>query len=247
MPRFIVTDGRTFDQPTACALRRSDNVKCIQYLARHEAFTVDVINEEVLAENAKWSFTQRPEAPYTIKFIDTSVRLVLIEHVWPMDWHPRVRAEFGARLMKSLVAQFTNAVIVMVARTHGENNSQYVLRELNLRKRKVFCRPVEAHYTPLQMQEDGKVPVMINGPSEAVVVMPHAPVDIWLHCYFLPLIKDAEAVHMPRLCKAMLSAGWSVLQLACYSCESTVEIMRVCSGECEDPDWAGVETCWDDV
>ena len=86
----------------------------------------------------------------------SNLRMVLIEHVWPMNAETASeRASFHKDMLQSLINQFPDAMICMVVRRGGLGCSDSLIRSLrHLRKRKVLRKPCRNH-VPLTLTEDG--------------------------------------------------------------------------------------------
>ena len=50
--------------------------------------------------------------------------------------------------------------------------------------------------------------------------------DIFFHCYLIPFLEAQTHLYVPELCRLMLTKDRDVLQLACWSCESTAGIVQ---------------------
>ena len=213
-----------------CSRRRADNLEELRRENRAGLLAVDLF-DMVDARAARWRLFQRSDANYMYVGCDrvvSNLRMVLIEHVWPMNAETASeRASFHKDMLQSLINQFPDAMICMVVRRGGLGCSDSLIRSLrHLRKRKVLCKPCRNHYVPLTLTEDGYVPITCGDTSDAIVVMPHGPADIWLHCHLRPLVADVDEVYIPHVCHAVFVGGYSVLQLAAYSCESALAIVK---------------------
>ena len=116
MPFFIVTD-LMFPRPGDGAFARYQAHKQeIEELCRACSNLKVVFEDEVDAGSLRWPLFQSVAA--SVPELDLSdVKLILLEYVWPTVWM-RDRDTFHSRIMKLLVASFTDAFIVAMGRHH---------------------------------------------------------------------------------------------------------------------------------
>ena len=222
MPVLLATDK---EWPKGEAgMRLQANVAKINAMTANAPLQV-VFEENVDISSSHWRLTESPAAG---RLPNLNIGMILVEHIWPFEW--RTRDEFHLNALKTICTAWGHSkVFVWVDRHMGLGNVDKLVKQLQLGKRwKKFVLPVTSHYEPLQQDETQYTPIMQSGDDVALVVV--APWsgenDIFFHCTVMPYLQAQTHLYVPELCKLMLKKDRDVLQLACWSCESTKNIVQ---------------------
>jgi len=157
--------------------------------------------------------------------IHSKIGLVLCEHPWPLDRRvePSV-PEWHARVVLSLMGQWTHATCIVMLRNTDAVRAMRVLRQQARfagaeMPRRIMLVPVErvnVHYIPqtLAAYEDG-VPIWNGDVSVAIVIHPTHAAN--------RLVANDDNVYVPELVfRAMIKQHRATLQLSAWTLDSTL-------------------------
>ena len=222
MPVLVATDKQW--PAGEAGLRLQANVEKIKALIANAPLEV-FFEENVDIKDSHWRLTRSPAAS---GLPNLNIGMILVEHIWPLEWNDR--NEFHIQSLKSLLTDWGHdKIYVWVDRHNGLGSIDRLEERLQIGKRwKKFVFPVIAHYEPLQQDEAQYTPILQNSTDVALVVVPpwSGVNDIFFHCTIMPFLEARTFLYVPELCKLMLAKNRDVLQLACWSCESTAVIVQ---------------------
>ena len=187
----------------------------------------------MVATHLKWRLFESTAAPIP-RPPHTSIKLILVEHIWPWGWDEQ-RATFLRNCFQSILQGFPQAFFIGVGR---RDEIQATSRELIVgRRRSHWLRPVAPHYVPLNQDHADPIGTPINGSDDsmAFVVSPNVPectvyvsnvlvAPLTWQNLMVHTVSAEERLDVVDVVRRVVQNWGSVIQCACFTAESTRSI-----------------------